>query len=116
MRISNNKEKYLKYYFDNIHFMGNLQISALDIMAEMKGQGAEYISCSFDPSDEDYVDGFVTLFFWEPADDEDTKVVIENSLFYEYLFNVCKNHLTKVPNDKEKIQEYLKKIKLHLKL
>ncbi|MEN8906041.1 MAG: ribonuclease toxin immunity protein CdiI [Clostridiales bacterium] len=116
MRVSNNKEKYLKYYFESIHFMGNLQTSELNTMSEMNGQGAEYISCSFDPNDEDYIDGFVTLFFWKPADNEDTKVVVENNLFYEYLLNVCKNHLSKIPNDKEKIQNCLEKIKVHLKL
>ncbi|NFG61465.1 MULTISPECIES: ribonuclease toxin immunity protein CdiI [unclassified Clostridium] len=116
MRVSGEKEKYLNYYFDNICFLGKLQISALKTMAEMKGQGAEYISCSFDPDDEDYVEGCVTLFFWKPADDEDTMVVVENSMFYRYLLQTCENHITKYSEDNEKIQEYLAQIKMHLNI
>lgn len=110
------KEKYLNYYFDNIYFLGKLQINALKIMAEMKGQGAEYISCSFDPNDEEYVEGCVTLFFWKPADDEDTMIVVENSMFYKYLLQACENHITIYPKDNEKIQEYLTQIKMHLNI
>lgn len=32
-------------------------------MVESKGQGAEDVSCSFEPMDEDYKEGFVILFF-----------------------------------------------------
>lgn len=114
MRISEEKVKYLNYYFDNLHFLGKLRISTLEILAEMKGQGAEYISCSFDPNDEDYVEGCVTLFFWKPADDEDTMVIIDNEMFYKYLLRVCEKHTAKYPVDSEKIQICLDKIKTHL--
>lgn len=36
-------------------------------MAQHKGQGDEYIQCSFDATDEDYKEGYVTLYFWKPA-------------------------------------------------
>lgn len=116
MRSSEEKEKYLNYYFDNICFLGKLQISDLKLMAEMKGQGAEYISSSFNQDDEDYVEGCVTLFFWKPADDEDTMVVVENSMFYKYLLQVCENHIDKYPDDNKKIREYLTQIKIHLNI
>lgn len=116
MRISEEKEKYLNYYFQSICLFGKLQISSLRIMAEMKGEGAEYISCSFDPDDDDYVEGFVTLFFWKPADDEDTMVIVENKMFYKYLLQTCENHITKYPKDYDKIQEYLTKIKIQLNI
>lgn len=115
MRISEEKEKYLKYYFDNI-FLGKLQLSALKAMADMKGEGAEYISCSFDPDDEDYTEGCVTLLFWKPADDEDTMVFVENSMFFKYLVQVCEKHIAKYPEDNEKIQEYINQIKIHLNI
>lgn len=114
IRISEKREKYLNYYFNNICFSGKIQISALETMAEMKGEGAEYISCSFDPDDEDYVEGCVTLLFWKPADDEDTMVIVNNEMFYKYLLKVCENHIVKYPDDAEKIQKCLDKIKTHL--
>jgi hypothetical protein len=117
MRVSEEKEKYLDYYFRFIHnSKGKLEISALRYMAEMKGQGAEYISSSFDPEDEDYVEGKVTMFFWKPADDEDTMVYVDNSMFYQYLVRVCENHVAKYPDDTEKVQGYLNQIKIHLNI
>lgn len=106
----------MKYYFINISYRGNLDIRALETMAEMKGQGAEYISCSWDPLDEDYVEGFVTMFFWKPADEEDTMVLVENGLFYEQLLNVCKNHIRKFPMRNNYIEDLLSKIKKDLKV
>lgn len=116
MRLSEEKDKYLNYYFSNISSMGKLNIEALQCMAEMKGQGAEYISCSFDSDDEDYFEGKVTLFFWKPADDEDTMVIVDNSMFYDYLLRVCENHMVRYPNDTEKVNFCLSKIKNHLKI
>jgi hypothetical protein len=115
MRISEDKEYYLDYYFTSIrNAKGDLRISVLKYMAEMKGEGAEYISCSFDPDDEDYVEGKVTLLFWKPADDEDTMVYVDNSIFYQRLTEVCENHVAKYPEDTEKVQGYLSQIKIHL--
>jgi len=116
MRISDNVDKYLQYYFDSIHIMGNLSIVALQQMAELKGQGAEYISCSFDPDDEDFVEGKVTLFFWKPADDEDTIVFVSNKVFYDNLEELCKKYLKSNTQDTEKVNDLLKQIRIHLLL
>lgn len=111
MRISQDKEKYLEYYLQSIHFAGELQLNSVRQMVEFKGQGAEYFSCSFDPDDEDYKDGFVTLLFWQPADDEDTMVYVENSFFYEAIERVSKEHIRKNSKDEKELNSYLLKIR-----
>ena len=116
MRISEDKQKYLTYYFDNIHFLSGLQISAIKDMARYKSQGSEYISCCYDSEDEDYKAGYVTLLFWEPADDEDTMVFVENNMFYEQLLKVCNAHIEKNPSCEELLNSYLNQIRKSLNL
>ncbi len=125
MRISEEKDKYLNYYFNyispggkesNVPGSRESMIQALQTMAEMKGEGAEYISCSFDPEGEDYIENKVTLFFWKPAIEEDTMVIVDNSMFYEYLVKTCNNHISKFPDDVEIVGRYLEEIKVHLKI
>ncbi|GHU61523.1 hypothetical protein FACS189418_1310 [Clostridia bacterium] len=116
MRVSDDKQKYLAYYFDNIHFLNGLQISAVEDMAQFKGQGAEYISCCYDSEDEDYKEGYVTLLFWKPADDEDTMVFVDNIIFYEKLLEVCNDHIAKNPHDKELLNRNLNQIKKDLRV
>lgn len=112
MRISEDKEKYMKYYLDNLHFLGGLRISAIRRMAEYKGEGAEYISCSFDPDDEDYREGYVILLFWEPADDEDTMVYVENDFFYKEIEQVCNEDIKKNPDHEGILNNCLEEIRL----
>lgn len=116
MKISEDKKRYLNYYFEHIQFLNGLRISAIKDMAKFKGQGAEYTSCCFDPSDEDYKEGYVTLLFWKPAVDEDTMVFIENNMFYEKLIEVCDSHIAKVPSDKKLLTSELNQIKKDLKI
>ncbi len=116
MKISEDKKKYLNYYFEHIQSLNGLRISAIKDMAKFKGQGAEYASCCFDPSDEDYREGYVTLLFWEPAVDEDTMVFIENNMFYEKLIEVCDSHIAKVPSDKILLTRELNQIKRDLSI
>lgn len=116
MRVSEDKQKYLTYYFDNIHSLRGLQISAIEDMARFKGQGAEYMSCCYDSEDEDYKEGYVTLLFWEPTVDEDTMVFVTNSIFYEKLLEVCNVHIEKNPHDKEVLDSNLNQIKKDLKI
>lgn len=116
MRISDDKQKYLTLYFDNIHFLSGLQISAIKDMAHFKSQGSEYISCSYDSEDEDYKEGYVTLLFWEPVEDEDTMVFVENSIFYEQLLDVCNAHIKKEPNSEELLKGYLEQIRISLNI
>lgn len=111
MRISQDKEKYLKYYLDNIHFQGELQLQAVRQMVETKAQGAEFISCSFDPDDEDFKEGYVTLLFWQSADSEDTMVYVENSMFYEAIERVTYEHVRKNSEDEKELKTYLLQIK-----
>lgn len=114
MRISNDIDKYLNYYFESLHYMGKLDISHLKQLSENKGQGAEYISCSFDPEDEDYKECKVTLYFCKPAIDEDTMVFVDKFIFYEGLKKICEKHILKFPEDYQLVQEYLKKIESNL--
>ena len=117
MKISDEKEKYLEYYFENIHhYNGELGVGAIEIMAEYKGQGAEYMSCSYDPDDEDYKEGYVTMFFWVPTVDEDTMLFVENKDFFEYLLKKCKDHISKCPEDEEILMGYVSTIKKDLNL
>lgn len=116
MQISDDKEQYLKYYMESIHFKGDLQINAIKTMVQYKGQGNEYISCSFDPDDEDYQDGFVTLYFWQPAVEQDTMVFIDNRSFYKYLVEVSKRYMEKEPQVKEELEKYLYQLRTELKI
>ena len=114
MQISNDVDKYLKYYIENICFLGKLQISAIKTMAEHKGQGAEYISCSFDPDDEDYREGYVTLCFWKPAVEQDTMVFVRNKKFYDSLIRASNEFLQNEPQVKDELEKYLHKIEIEI--
>ena len=92
---------------NSIHFQGNLQISAIETMVQYKGQGAEYISCSFNPDDEDNKDGYVTLYFWKPTVEQDKMVFVDNRTFYKYLVEACEKHIEKEPQVKEELESYL---------
>jgi len=116
MQISDDKDKYLNYYMDSIHFLGDLQISAIKTMVEYKGQGAEYISCSFDPNDEDYKDGYVTLYFWKPSVEQDTMVFVDSRNFYKYLVKASEKLIEKEPQVKEELEGYLHQLKIELKV
>ncbi len=116
MRISEEKEKYLDYYFSYIYTERKQTISAIQTMAGTKEQGAGYISCSFNQEEDDYYKGKVSLFFWKPAEVEDTMVLVENSLFYKHLVKVCETHMSKYPKDTEELQGYLNKIKIYLNI
>lgn len=116
MELLNARKSYLNYYFEHIHFSNGLRISAIKDMAKFKGQGAEYASCCYDPSDEDYKEGYVTLLFWEPAVDEDTMVFIDNNMFCEKLIEVCNSHIAKVPSDKKLLTIKLNQIKKDLRI
>ena len=116
MQVSNDVDKYLNYYIENIWFLGKLQISAIKNMVEYKGQGAEYISCSFDPDDEDYREGYVTLYFWEPAVEQDTMVFVDNKKFYDYLMSTCKEFIEKEPQIKDELEGYLDQIKMEFNI
>jgi len=113
MRISKDKEKYMKYYLDSLCFSGELRIGAIKRMTEYKGEGAEYISSSFDSDDEDYKEGYVTLIFWEPADDEDTMVYVENIFFYKGIEEICSKDIKKNPRMREPLINILKKSEMH---
>lgn len=110
------KEDYLNFYYENISFQGELQLSAIKMIAEKRGQGAEYVSCSYDSEDEDYREGYVTLYFWKPAVSEDKIVYVDNMTFYKGLAEVCKKDIEKYPEHGDSLNEYLEKIKKDLLL
>ena len=116
MQISNDVDRYLNYYIESICFLDKLQISAIKRMVEYKGQGSEYISCSFDPNDEDYREGYVTLCFWKPAVEQDTMVFVDNRKFYDYLMRTGKEFIKKEPQIKDELEGYLHQIKRELNI
>lgn len=116
MTIIDDKDKYLKYYLQSIHFLGELRLSTIKTMARHKGQGNEYIQCSFDADDEDYKEGYVTLYFWKPSVEEDVIVWVENSKFYESLVSICNEFIERFPKAKKELEENMQKIKQHLNL
>lgn len=116
MNVSNDTEKYLQYYMDSITFLGKLQLGAMKMMAQQKSYGSEYISCSFDPNDEDYQAGYVTLIFWKPAVKEDTMVYIDNNMFYDFLLRLSEDQMKSYPELENELRNYLQQIKNLLKI
>lgn len=114
MRICEDKEKYMKYYLDSLLSLEGLRINAIKIMAEYKGEGDEYIASSFDPDDEEYKEGYVALFFWKPADSEDTLVYVETDFFYKELEKICNEDIKKNPEHKLLLNKCLETISAEL--
>lgn len=110
MIISNDSERYLNYYIESLQFLGKLQINAIKELANNKGQGAEYISSSFDPEDEDFREGYVTLYFWKPAVEKDTMVFIDKREFFKAISKISKEFIEKEPRIKEELERYLKQL------
>ncbi|MDE7206701.1 MAG: hypothetical protein K2N90_06015 [Lachnospiraceae bacterium] len=106
----NNDDKFLEYYLQHLFVFNELQIGEIESMVRFKGQGSEYVQCSFDEEDEDYKKGYVTLYFWKPALEEDTIVYIENEKFYNGLFVIVEGYINRNLKMKEKLMEYMKKI------
>ena len=106
----NNNDKFLNYYLKHLFVFGELQVGEIRSMICFKGQGSEYVQCSFDEEDEDYKEGYVTLYFWKPALEEDTIVYIENKKFYASLFAIVKEYINKNPHMKGELMGYMKKI------
>ena len=50
----NNNDKFLNYYLKHLFVFGELQVGEIRSMIRFKGQGSEYVQCSFDEEDEDY--------------------------------------------------------------
>lgn len=116
MQVSNDIDKYLNYYIESIWFLDKLQVRAVKSLAEYKGQGDEYISCSFDPDDEDYREGYVALYFWKPAAEQDTMVFVDNRKFYDCLMKTCREFVKKEPQAEDELEEYLHQIKKELNI
>lgn len=116
MQISNDIEKFIKYYMNSICFLGKLQIDAIKRLAQYRGEGEECIYCSFDPNDEDYKEGYVTLYFWTPAVEQDTMVFAENSVFYKYLVEICESFIKEEPQSKVELESYLQQIRRNLNI
>ncbi len=106
----NNDDKFLEYYLQHLFVFNELQIGEIESMVRFKGQGSEYVQCSFDEEDEDYKKGYVTLYFWKPALEEDTIVYIENEKFYNGLFVIVEGYINRNLKMKEELMEYMKKI------
>ena len=110
MIISNDSERYLNYYIESIQFLGRLQINAIKELVNYKGQGAEYISCSFDPEDEDFREGYVTLYFFFFFAEKDTMIFIDKIEFFKAISNISKEFMKKEPRIKVELEGYLKQL------
>ena len=106
----NNDDKLLAYYLQHLFIFGELQIGEIGSMAHFKGQGSEYVQCSFDEKDEEYKKGYVTLYFWKPALKEDKIVYIENEKFYDSLLIIIEDYINKNLKTKEELMGNMKKI------
>lgn len=49
---------------------GKLDTTAMLRLADNKAAGIEGITCSYNPDDEDYRDGYVTVDYWLGIEDE----------------------------------------------
>ena len=116
MLVSKDIEKFLDDYIDSLCFLGKLQIGVVKEMIDYKGQGSEYVSCSFDPEDEDFSDGYVTLYFWKPAADEDTMVFVENKRFFHALSEVSERCMKDEPQKRNELEGYLNKLRTALNI
>ena len=116
MQESYDVEKYLKYYMEHICVLGRLQIDAIKNLAKYKGQGSEYVSCSYDPDDEDYKEGYVVLFFWKPAAEQDTMVYVDNYKFYKSLVEIVDKFIKEDSKLKDDLAVYIEQIKYDLKI
>lgn len=114
MKISDDVEMYLKYYMENICILGKLQMGAIQNLAMYKSQGSEYISCSYDPEDEDYKEGYVTLYFWKPAAEQDMMIFVDNYKFYNYLLKIIDGFIKEDTKANKVLKGYLEKIKTDL--
>ena len=116
MIVSKDVEKFLNDYIDSLCFLGKLQIGAIKEMVDYKGQGSEYVSCSFDPKDEDFRAGYVTLYFWKPAAEEDTMVFVENERFFNALFEISERCMKDEAQKRIELDEYLNKLRTVLNI
>lgn len=116
MIVSKDVGKFLNDYIDSLCFLGKLQVDALKEMVDYKGQGSEYVSCSFDPEDEDFRDGYVTLYFWKPAAEEDIMVFVENERFFNALFEVSERCMKGETQNRNELEEYLNKLRAALNI
>ena len=92
---------------------GKLDIASISRLADKMATGIEGITCSYNPDDEDYREGYVTIDYWLGREDETRHV--EKSKFYDALSNLCNNHLDSNPEDGERVLKCLSKIKCDLK-
>ena len=93
---------------------GKLDTTAMLRLADNKAVWIEGMACSYNPDDEDYRDGYVTIDYWLGIEDETQ--YIEKEKFYNALSKLCDKHLEINLEDGEKIRKYLYKIKNDLKI
>lgn len=110
----------LDYYFDivfrNHDSEGKIHLRELKNFAENNGAGQEgFVGGYYDPEDEDFKEGYLTLDFWESTPFEGI-AHIENKVFFDELTKLCQEHIKHVPNDKEFIEGCLDKIKKNLSI
>lgn len=102
-----NELLFLVFQVDN-----DLDINEIKVLSERMAAGIEGITCSYNPDDEDYEEGFVTIDYWLGL--EDRTEHIEKQVFFDALHEICEKHVGLKPDDKNLIEGYLSKIKTDL--
>ena len=93
---------------------GRVQVDEIGRLADRMATGIEGLTCSYNPDDEDYREGYVTIDYWLGREDETQYV--ENKKFYDALSKLCENYLDAKPEDGDCVGKYLNKIKSDLKI
>lgn len=106
-------------FFGIFQFANKIEKRTLIYLSEDKFVGNEYMYCTYDENDDDYMDkykeGFVTLFFYEPFVKEDTIVYCKNDVFYKELIDFL-HKMDDSVDDMKELEVYLAKIKTDLKI
>ena len=93
---------------------GSLNTDEIQRLSDRMATGIERVTCSYNPDDEDYKKGFVTIDYWLGVAD-DTQYV-DNQTFFEAIEKLCENHIESKSDDREELEKCLSKIKNDLQL
>ncbi|MFP7470771.1 ribonuclease toxin immunity protein CdiI [Niallia taxi] len=108
------KRKLIRFYYAHMGIGRFLTI--LEQYSKGWGYGDEYARYVFASYYEDWEEDYfgeegIAYYIDAPAADEDTEIILDYQTFYQYLKDDCEDYLQQRPEDREKVQEYLQKIK-----
>ena len=108
------KRELIKLYYSHMGTGKFLRI--LHYYSIEWGYGDEYARYVFASYYEDWEEDYfgeegIIYYIDYPAVEEDTEIILNYPTFYRYLKGDCEEYLRKRPEDREKVEEYLQKIK-----